>query len=315
MGLLEVIDDPELKKIYMVLEYVELGEIVWRKKGVTHICQNERRRIEKEQRGEDTLQDEKYQQMVERRRQRKEHKRAQLARHAQAQDNYWSLEHGNDEDDESVSRSLDRHITHDSGANLARSYGSGITRSDAFHSRPGSRVQSRASSRAHTPLPNEFDIGPIDSDNEEDQGSKPVSATRSNASNYGSATALEGTYFGAYTGEDPPFRARSPSMADSIISHMSSVDDIHDAFEDDFSYVPCFTLDQARAAFRDTVLGLEYLHYEGIVHRDIKPANLLWTKDHRIKISDFGVSYFGRPIRDGEECGVLSLLDDVPGRR
>jgi SNF1-activating kinase 1 len=33
VGLLEVIDDPELKKIYMVLEHVELGEIVWRKKG------------------------------------------------------------------------------------------------------------------------------------------------------------------------------------------------------------------------------------------------------------------------------------------
>jgi [calcium/calmodulin-dependent protein kinase] kinase len=90
-------------------------------------------------------------------------------------------------------------------------------------------------------------------------------------------------------------------MADSIISHMSSVDGFqHDAFEDDFSYVPCFTLHQARIAFRDTVLGLEYLHYEGIVHRDIKPANLLWTKDHRVKISDFGVSYFGRPIREGE---------------
>jgi [calcium/calmodulin-dependent protein kinase] kinase len=74
----------------------------------------------------------------------------------------------------------------------------------------------------------------------------------------------------------------------------------HYAFEDEFSYVPCFTIDLARSAFKDTVLGLEYLHYEGIVHRDIKPANLLWTKDHRVKIADFGVSYFGRHIREGE---------------
>ncbi|PTB72104.1 kinase-like protein [Trichoderma longibrachiatum ATCC 18648] len=62
----------------------------------------------------------------------------------------------------------------------------------------------------------------------------------------------------------------------------------------------------ARSAFRDTVLGLEYLHYQGVVHRDIKPANLLWSKDHRVKISDFGVSYFGRPIRDGEPDDLVS---------
>jgi hypothetical protein len=32
-----------------------------------------------------------------------------------------------------------------------------------------------------------------------------------------------------------------------------------------------------------TVLGLEYLHYEGIVHRDIKPANRLkFTRIRRI---------------------------------
>lgn len=302
VGLLEVIDDPELKKIYMILEYVELGEISWRKKGIPGVCQHERRRIEKEKRGEDTQQEEQYQRMRIRREQRTQYKREQLARHAEAREHYWSLEHGNDEDDQSVSRSLDRHITHDSAGNLSRSHGSGITRSDAAISRPVSRVQSRASSRAHTPLPNEFDIGPLDSDNEEDDNNEPASATRSNASHYGSATALEGTYFGAYAGEQTPYRARSPSMADSIASHMSSIGgDLHDAFEDDFSYVPCFTIAQARTAFRDTVLGLEYLHYQGVVHRDIKPSNLLWTKDHRVKISDFGVSYFGRPIRDGEE--------------
>jgi [calcium/calmodulin-dependent protein kinase] kinase len=122
---------------------------------------------------------------------------------------------------------------------------------------------------------------------------------------HGSASALEATQYDPYT-EDPLLKGRSPSINDSDISHMSLKDDIqhdtfkHDSFEDDFSYVPCLTLDQARLAFRDTVLGLEYLHYEGIVHRHIKPANILWTKDHRVKISDFSVSYFGRPVREGE---------------
>ncbi|CAD5219467.1 unnamed protein product [Bursaphelenchus xylophilus] len=42
--------------------------------------------------------------------------------------------------------------------------------------------------------------------------------------------------------------------------------------------------------FRDTVKGLEYLHYQKIVHRDIKPQNLLLSESNQVKIADFGVS-------------------------
>ncbi|PIL35529.1 hypothetical protein GSI_02257 [Ganoderma sinense ZZ0214-1] len=56
---------------------------------------------------------------------------------------------------------------------------------------------------------------------------------------------------------------------------------------------PLLRVDQTRRICRDVILGLEYLHYQGIIHRDIKPANLLWTADRRtVKISDFGVSTF-----------------------
>ncbi|KAF4628092.1 hypothetical protein G7Y89_g10061 [Cudoniella acicularis] len=307
VGLLEVIDDPELKKIYMVLEHVELGEIAWRKKGVQQICLYERRRIENEQHGDkDASEDgEKYFRMMERRRQRKEAQRARQALFHAGHIDHWSLEHGVEEDDEMLT--LSRQVTRDSTQNL-RSNRSTATLSTAG-SRPPSRTPSRApsgpNSRAHTPLPIEYDIPPIDSDNEEETpGPLPYLP-----SNHGSAAALDTLYHGSYP-DEPLYRGRSPSMADSIISHMSSVDDIpHDCFEEDYSFVPCFTLDQARSTFRDTVLGLEYLHYEGIVHRDIKPANLLWTKDHRVKISDFGVSYFGRPIREGETEENISEAD------
>ncbi|TIC09367.1 kinase-like protein [Wallemia mellicola] len=62
-------------------------------------------------------------------------------------------------------------------------------------------------------------------------------------------------------------------------------------------YYPTMTINIARSTLTDVILGLEYLHYQGIIHRDIKPANLLWTADHRVKISDFGVSHFSYALR------------------
>ncbi|WFC99748.1 non-specific serine/threonine protein kinase [Malassezia yamatoensis] len=56
---------------------------------------------------------------------------------------------------------------------------------------------------------------------------------------------------------------------------------------------PMLTVEQTREIIRDVVLGLEYLHHQGVVHRDIKPANLLWDKSYHVKISDFGVSHVG----------------------
>ncbi|KAJ3258769.1 hypothetical protein HK103_003363 [Boothiomyces macroporosus] len=63
---------------------------------------------------------------------------------------------------------------------------------------------------------------------------------------------------------------------------------------------PAQSEESARRIFRDLVAGVQYLHYQGIVHRDIKPANLLWTADHRVKISDFGVSVFVGKIKKGK---------------
>ncbi|EXJ88242.1 CAMKK/CAMKK-META protein kinase [Capronia coronata CBS 617.96] len=45
-----------------------------------------------------------------------------------------------------------------------------------------------------------------------------------------------------------------------------------------------------RCWFRDLILGIEYLHAQGVVHRDIKPDNCLITEEDVLKVVDFGVS-------------------------
>ncbi|KAI9170864.1 Serine/threonine-protein kinase ssp1 [Paramyrothecium foliicola] len=288
VALLEVIDDPELKKIYMVLEHVELGEIVWRKKGLPHICLYERRRIEREMRGEPpSAEEEKYEQLLERRQAIKKLKRAKMAQNYAGPQDFWSVEHGAAEDASSA------------GQQSRISSKEDFAIMDTMSSRSFSRPSSRAPSRAQSVV--SMAAASIDPD-ESVEWNDDMETPGPLRSNPASVTALDGIMWGSHI-DEAASRGRSPSMADSIISHMSSVDynlHSHDPFADDYSYVPCFTLDQARSTFRDTVLGLEYLHYQGVVHRDIKPANLLWSRDHRVKISDFGVSYFGRPIRDGE---------------
>ncbi|CAD5125381.1 DgyrCDS13618 [Dimorphilus gyrociliatus] len=62
--------------------------------------------------------------------------------------------------------------------------------------------------------------------------------------------------------------------------------------------------------FRDTLSGLEYLHYQKIIHRDIKPSNLLLSEEGRIKIADFGVSdeFIGSDARFDSSAGTPAFM-------
>ncbi|CAO3653480.1 unnamed protein product [Cunninghamella echinulata] len=71
---------------------------------------------------------------------------------------------------------------------------------------------------------------------------------------------------------------------------------------------PVLEINEVRNIFRDVICGLDYLHYQGVIHRDIKPANLLYSKDHIVKISDFGVSYFNK-ILAGKDDSISSIFE------
>jgi serine/threonine protein kinase len=286
VSLLEVVDDPAKKKVYIVLEYVELGEIIWRKKGDKDVITMERRRQDYELRGLTELEMEAEEARIlrdaRRRREKQERRRARQQVHPSTMPDFWSLEHGGESEGDGQVDAITTTIEE------------GIAKTDFARITDNRRISAPTShatnSRASTPLPLELDIPPLDSDNEDDE---PITTLASSRSHHLSRE-LDGTMYGAYV---PEHRTRTPSTTNSFSSHLSS-ENIFDPYEEEHSYVPCLTIAQARQTFRDTVLGLEYLHYQGIVHRDIKPANLLWTSQHRVKISDFGVSYLGKPIRD-----------------
>ncbi|KAE8350979.1 hypothetical protein BDV28DRAFT_138033 [Aspergillus coremiiformis] len=267
VSLLEVIDDPNRQKVYIVLEYVENGEIIWRRRGLREIVHVDKRRLEREKAGipdspsfmEECQQYVRTAQHLRRQREKARERRQMQAAHAQeAPIPAWSLEHGAESDDE-----LGPELT--------------VTRTLSC-----SRVS------------------------QED-----IQASPNHSSHEAALAAVEGSMYGAYI--DYPFERRFSTASSSFGYAPSEPEWTPD--DDDMSYVPCLTLDEARNAFRDSLLGLEYLHYQGIIHRDIKPANLLLTSNYRVKISDFGVSYLGRPMRDEDEEQVgetdATELDDA----
>ncbi|KAL4930658.1 putative serine/threonine protein kinase [Aspergillus undulatus] len=272
VSLLEVIDDPNRQKVYIVLEFVENGEIIWRQRGLREIVYVDKLRLEREKAGlpeTPAFLEESKQYIVTAQRYRQQREKAMERRQAQAEHAQqrpipaWSLEHGAESDDE---------------------VGSELT-------------MARTASRCIS--------------NNEETSSSPSHSLPS--SQDAALAAMEGTMYGAYT--DYPYERRRFSSTSSSFGYAASETDWSPE-DDDMSYVPCLTFSEARKAFRDSLLGLEYLHFQGIIHRDIKPANLLVTRDHRVKISDFGVSYLGRPIRDEdeeqlEETDVATELDDA----
>lgn len=303
VSLLEVIDDDEFGKVYLALEFVERGEIVWRKPTDKDVALFEMQRCEREL--ANGLSDDHERAAIEEfnslavsrrhgRAQRiadqKRRKQGRLGcggAHHDAQnpgsDPYFSLEYGGDSEDEASAGFVGQYSIDDQGNNQPTS-------------RPAATETSNDSPQSETPTQTPKPLAhPMDTD----------STLVSNPSSRSETPALyEGPTLGPEAQETTKDFELQALLNEIILSERN-----WDAIDENFRYVPCLTLAQALDAFRDTVLGLEYLHYQGIIHRDIKPANLLWTLGFRVKISDFGVSYLGKPIREDDNNEELAEAD------
>ena len=286
VSLLEVIDDVDFNKVYLILEFVAFGEIVWRKQTVRDVAVFEMDRVRREKTGmvdpafEMAEIDNFNNHAISR---RKDKARVVMERKQEAgevvEPGHWSLEFGNGSEDEQMSehdesygtqtRTIDW-VDHDSNhpcSERDESTGEEVTRFSEMMQSGTPKALPRTVNLDE--LPDESNL-----DTQADDEHELAEERR---------------------------REASDTRLRTMITDFIDTENEWTPEEDEYRFVACLTISQARDAFRDTVLGLEYLHYQGIIHRDIKPANLLWTAEQRVKISDFGVSYLGKPIREDDD--------------
>ncbi|EMC97724.1 hypothetical protein BAUCODRAFT_122149 [Baudoinia panamericana UAMH 10762] len=300
VALLEVIDDPTRKKVYIVLEWVERGEIRWRVKAPKEIAMVEARRYASEKAGhvdaKRTAEDEAVVIEAQRRLAKEKRRRARDERqYLKKSLELVGEEVSEDSEDDRLSR-ISTATTVDSAAGL-------------FEDR-------RGLARANSPLPPHApgDSLGLDTSSQyrqvtgQPQTMSPVHAAVDAMHLF--SRGLEGTMYGSYAGSSTDSSCINSLTSSMHEASISPAEYAHDSVLDpELQYAPILTIRDARVAFRDTLLGLQYLHYQGIVHRDIKPPNLLQTFDYRVKISDFGVSYLGRPLHEGENGEEVSEQD------
>lgn len=58
----------------------------------------------------------------------------------------------------------------------------------------------------------------------------------------------------------------------------------------------------------NVIIGLEYLHLNGILHRDIKPENLVLDSNGYVRITDFGIARRYRQENSEDTSGTPGYM-------
>lgn len=247
VALYEVIDDPEYKKVYLILEYVARGEIVWRTNAPDSIIK--------------------------------------------INNNRWQFEKSGGklttEIDEGEAYKVHSDWVRHTDVSRRHEHSMGMRTPGGDHYYAHSETDDELSDLSRNPSL------VMQRSNTPSRGNSQIDYEPS------SAGMLEGTWYGSYQDISRDVLQDRRGSLFSAVSHMSSE---HEGLEinEQEAYVPTLTFSEARRSFQNVLLGLEFLHHIGIIHRDIKPANLLVASSGEVKISDFGVSYLGKPLTEEE---------------
>jgi serine/threonine protein kinase len=66
--------------------------------------------------------------------------------------------------------------------------------------------------------------------------------------------------------------------------------------------------DETRFIIANVLIGLEYMHSQGVIHRDIKPENLLLDEKGYVRITDMGISRVWSPDNAHDTSGTPGYM-------
>ena len=69
-----------------------------------------------------------------------------------------------------------------------------------------------------------------------------------------------------------------------------------------------FTEVETKFIIANVLIGLEYMHSQGVIHRDIKPENLLLDEKGYVRITDMGISRVWSPDNAHDTSGTPGYM-------
>ena len=69
-----------------------------------------------------------------------------------------------------------------------------------------------------------------------------------------------------------------------------------------------FTEEETKFFVSCIIVGLEYMHHNGIIHWDIKPENLLLDEKGYVHITDLGISRIWSPDNSHDTSGTPGYM-------